>query len=191
MRHAGSVLRARPPLAESYALRAELLDRIGAGPAVGSALTQARERFERLCTEYPNQPNYQFRLATLLALDARLAGAAPGTDCLMCHHQGGAGAPFTFAGTLYDAGGTRPLAGATIYVQDSAGNVATAIARGNGNFFTADGFVSYPAKAFVSLCPSVIEMVAPVDQLTIGRQPGHNGHHGGVEVAGQLLGVAQ
>ena len=93
-------------------------------------------------------------------------GAQPGTDCLMCHHQGGGAAPYTFAGTLYDATGARALAGATIYLQDSAGNIATAIARPNGNFFTADGFVQYPAKAFVSLCPDVLEMIGPVDQMT-------------------------
>jgi hypothetical protein len=93
-------------------------------------------------------------------------GAQPGTDCLMCHHQGGAASPYTFAGTLYDASGARPLAGATIYLQDSAGNIATAVTRPNGNFFTADDFVMYPAKAFVSLCPNVIAMVAPVDENT-------------------------
>jgi hypothetical protein len=93
-------------------------------------------------------------------------GAQPGSDCLMCHHQGGAASPYTFAGTLYDATGAKPLGGATIYLQDSAGNIATAITRPNGNFFTAEGFVTYPAKAFASLCPSVIEMIAPVDELT-------------------------
>jgi hypothetical protein len=93
-------------------------------------------------------------------------GGQPGSDCLMCHHQGGAAAPYTFAGTLYDAAGTRAVSGATIYVQDSAGNIATAIARPSGNFFTAEGFVTYPAKAFVSLCPDVIEMIAPVDEHT-------------------------
>jgi hypothetical protein len=93
-------------------------------------------------------------------------GAAPGADCLMCHHQGGAASPYTFAGTLYDAAGQQPLAGATIYLQDSAGNIATAITRPNGNFYTADGFVMYPARAFVSLCPDVIEMVGPVDEIT-------------------------
>jgi hypothetical protein len=93
-------------------------------------------------------------------------GSQPGTDCLMCHHQGGTAAPYTFAGTLYDATGARTVPAATIYVQDSAGNIATAIARPNGNFFTAEGFVTYPAKAFVSLCPDVIEMIAPVDEHT-------------------------
>jgi hypothetical protein len=93
-------------------------------------------------------------------------GAQPGADCLMCHHQGGTASPYTFAGTLYDATGNKPLGGATIYVQDSAGNVATTITRPNGNFYTADGFVMYPAKAFVSLCPSVIEMVGAVDEVT-------------------------
>lgn len=93
-------------------------------------------------------------------------GAQPGTDCLMCHHQGGAAVPYTFAGTLYDASGARPVAGATMYLQDSAGNVATAVSHANGNFYTADSFVMYPAKAFASLCPDVIEMVAPVDEVT-------------------------
>ena len=93
-------------------------------------------------------------------------GAQPGADCLMCHHQGGTAAPYTFAGTLYDIAGARPIGGATIYLQDSAGNIATAIARPNGNFFTADGFVQYPAKAFVSLCPDVLQMIGPVDQVT-------------------------
>jgi hypothetical protein len=93
-------------------------------------------------------------------------GAPPGADCLMCHHQGGAASPYTFAGTLYDAAGANPVAGATIYLQDSAGNIATAITRPNGNFFTADGFVMYPAKAFVSLCPSVLQMVGVVDEIT-------------------------
>ena len=93
-------------------------------------------------------------------------GGKPGNDCLMCHHQGGVASPYTFAGTLYDPAGLRPLSGATIYLQDSAGNVATAVTRANGNFFTAEGFVTFPAKAFVTLCPTVIEMIAPVDELT-------------------------
>jgi hypothetical protein len=85
----------------------------------------------------------------------------------MCHHQGGAGRPFVFAGTLYDQAGMTPLGGATITLQDSDGNVATAISHpGNGNFYAVDGFVMYPAKAFVSVCPSVVPMLAPVDAQT-------------------------
>jgi hypothetical protein len=105
-------------------------------------------------------------LATAADSGACTGGGQPGADCLMCHHQGGPASPYTFAGTLYDAAGQQPVAGATIYLQDSAGNVATAITRPSGNFFTAAGFVEYPAKVFVSLCPDVIEMVGPVDQLT-------------------------
>jgi hypothetical protein len=93
-------------------------------------------------------------------------GGLPGSDCLMCHHQGGIASPYTYAGTLYDTTGTKPVAGATIYLQDAGGNVATAVTRPNGNFYTAEGFVMYPAKAFVSLCPTVTEMVGPVDQMT-------------------------
>ncbi|HEU4734841.1 MAG TPA: hypothetical protein VFT22_43415 [Kofleriaceae bacterium] len=93
-------------------------------------------------------------------------GGVPGSDCLMCHHQGGVASPYTFAGTLYDQSGNQPLAGATIYVQDSAGNIATTVTRPNGNFYTADGFVTYPAKVFASLCPTVLEMVGAVDEVT-------------------------
>jgi hypothetical protein len=92
-------------------------------------------------------------------------GGKPGDDCLMCHHQGGATA-FTFAGTLYDATGANPVGGATIHLQDEVGNQATAISHANGNFFSADGFVMYPAKAFTSLCPDVNGMVGPVDMTT-------------------------
>lgn len=93
-------------------------------------------------------------------------GGQPGDDCLMCHHQGIAATPFTFAGTLYDVTGTMPVAGATIYVQDSVGNVATAVSHANGNFYSVDTFTMYPAKTFVSLCPNVIEMISPVDSQT-------------------------
>jgi hypothetical protein len=71
-----------------------------------------------------------------------------------------------FAGTLYDRGGVMPLGGATILLQDAAGNVSTAITHPNGNFFVTEGFVMYPAKAFATLCPDVTEMINPVDQAT-------------------------
>jgi hypothetical protein len=90
-------------------------------------------------------------------------GGKPGDDCLMCHHQGGAATPYTFAGTVYD---TTPVAGVTIHLQDEVGNQATAVTHTNGNFFSVDGYVMYPAKAFTSLCPDVIGMVSPVDMLT-------------------------
>lgn len=93
-------------------------------------------------------------------------GGVPGDDCLMCHHQGSSAPAYTFAGTLYDPTGTMPVAGATVYVQDSVGNTASTVTHANGNFYTVDAFVMYPAKTFVSLCPSVIEMVSPVDQET-------------------------
>ena len=94
-------------------------------------------------------------------------GGQPGDDCLMCHRQGGAATPYTFAGTLYDSSGTMPVGSATITLQDSVGNVATAISHpGTGNFHVADGYVMYPAKAFVSICPDVVEMISPVDAET-------------------------
>ena len=67
-------LRAASSLAESHALRAELRARQGKPDAAAAA--EARTRFEELCKQYPNQPNHHFRLATVLALDARLKGAA-------------------------------------------------------------------------------------------------------------------
>ncbi len=106
-------------------------------------------------------------------------GGQPGDDCLMCHRQGVDGLPFTFAGTLYDAAGTAPVAGATIYVQDALGNVATAVTFPNGNFYSTTGFTMYPAKTFVSLCPDVIEMISPVD-----GQTGANCNTSGCHTAG-------
>ena len=91
----------------------------------------------------------------------------PGDDCLMCHHQNGVATPFAFAGTLYAADGVTPAGGATIYLQDSVGNMASAVSHpSNGNFYLTDGFVMFPAKAFVTLCPDVIEMLGPVDAET-------------------------
>jgi hypothetical protein len=93
-------------------------------------------------------------------------GGKPGDDCLQCHHQGGTGTPFTFAGTVYDATGTTPTGGATVHLEDSVGNVALAIAHAtNGNFYGTD-FVMYPARAFATQCPDVLAMVAPVDMST-------------------------
>lgn len=94
-------------------------------------------------------------------------GGAPGDDCLTCHNQSGGARPFVFAGTLYDRAGVTPVGGATIILQDAAGNVSTAITHPtNGNFFVTEGFVMYPAKAFATLCPDVTEMINPVDQMT-------------------------
>jgi hypothetical protein len=95
-------------------------------------------------------------------------GGKPGDDCLMCHHQGTGAVPFTFAGTLFDsATGTTGVGGATIYVEDAFGNVSTTLTHAtNGNFYATTGFVMYPAKAFVSMCPNVITMVSAVDMMT-------------------------
>jgi hypothetical protein len=110
-------------------------------------------------------------------------GGRPGDDCLMCHHQGGNATPYAFAGTLYDMAGTTPVGGATLYVQDAVGNIATAVSHAtNGNFYVVDGFVMYPAKAFVSLCPDVIEMVNPVDQETGANCNTSNCHTSGFRV---------
>jgi len=83
-----------------------------------------------------------------------------GEDCAMCHHQGGDGPPFTFAGTLYDAsGGARPLAGASFHLIDANGTDVIVTTQTNGNFWSSE-LVSFPLRAFGSLCPDVVPMRA-------------------------------
>ena len=108
-------------------------------------------------------------------------GGKPGDDCLMCHHQGAA-TPYTFAGTIYDTTGTTPVGGATIHLQDEVGNTATAISFPNGNFFSTDGFVMYPAKAFTSLCPDVVAMPTPVNMTTGANCNTANCHTSGFRI---------
>jgi len=83
----------------------------------------------------------------------------PGEHCLQCHIQGGEGMPYTYAGTLFDSrGGAAPVAGATIHVIDANGMDAIAISQANGNFWSTDP-ITFPAVAFVSLCPDVRPMI--------------------------------
>lgn len=110
-----------------------------------------------------------------------LGGGQPGDDCLTCHRPGGAARPYAFAGTLYDPTGSQPFAGATIYVMDSAGQIATSVSRANGNFFT-EGSVDVPARVFLSLCPDVLEMLGTVDADT-----GANCNTAGCHAAGFRL----
>jgi len=97
-----------------------------------------------------------------------MPGGKPGDDCMTCHHQGGVASPFTFAGTVYiDEAGTMPLAGATIYVADTSGNMITAISHANGNFYGIDE-VMYPARTFASLCPAKTDSMMAAIDATMG-----------------------
>ena len=86
----------------------------------------------------------------------------PGEDCLMCHHQGGEGPPYTFAGTAYTrSGGATPAAGVTIHMIDVDGNDVIVVTQANGNFWSTD-LVSFPVVAFGSLCPAVTPMLSAI-----------------------------
>lgn len=88
----------------------------------------------------------------------------PGEDCLMCHHQGGMGPPFTFAGTLFgSAGGTMPVAGGTFHLIDALGTDVVVTSQSNGNFYSTD-LVTFPVLAFGSLCPDVTPMLTPLGE---------------------------
>lgn len=84
----------------------------------------------------------------------------PGEDCLMCHHQGGMGPPFTFAGTMFEtSGGSAPLAGGTFHLIDAMGTDVIVTTQSNGNFYSTD-LVTFPVVAFGTLCPEVKPMIA-------------------------------
>ena len=88
----------------------------------------------------------------------------PGEDCLMCHHQGGEGPPFTFGGTVFaSSGGGAPLAGATIHLIDALGTDVVVTTQSNGNFWSTD-LVTFPVLAFTSLCPDVKPMLTPLGE---------------------------
>jgi hypothetical protein len=89
----------------------------------------------------------------------------PGEDCLMCHHQGGEGPPYTFAGTVYDGpGGTTPKPGVTFHLIDALGTDVIVTSQTNGNFWSTD-LVTFPVVAFGSLCPDVVPMLTPLGEL--------------------------
>ncbi|QJW97641.1 serine/threonine-protein kinase [Frigoriglobus tundricola] len=73
----GDGIRVRETLAESFALQAELMARSENPEAAAPVLRTALDRFDRLREMYPDQPGYQFRYATLLALRAKLEKAGP------------------------------------------------------------------------------------------------------------------
>ncbi len=81
----------------------------------------------------------------------------PGQDCTnSCHNHG-----FTVAGTLYAAGGTTAVAGATITVKDANGALVDLISQQNGNFYTTQA-VAFPIAVYASACPTSVPMVSTV-----------------------------
>jgi len=84
-----------------------------------------------------------------------------GQACLDCHD--GNGAPlFHLAGTLYDsAGGTAPVAGATIVVVDGNGITHKLPTASNGNFYTSQT-IPLPAMVSASKCPDTQAMPSSV-----------------------------
>jgi hypothetical protein len=90
----------------------------------------------------------------------------PGEDCVQCHSQAGGAPPFTMGGTLYvDGDGSAPLAGATIIVDDAAGNRFTMVTETNGNFYSLDA-ITFPVLTYATRCPDVIPMVTNVPQAS-------------------------
>ena len=80
-----------------------------------------------------------------------------GADCLSCHNGSNAAPKWTIAGTLDDATGAAPRAGATITIVDSANKTIKIVTASNGNFWTSQA-VSLPLHSKVSQCPSTAAM---------------------------------
>ena len=74
----------------------------------------------------------------------------PGQDCMnSCHFHG-----FAVAGTLMQAEGHTPAAGATVTIVDNNGASQDMVVGTNGNFYT---FLppAFPVRVTSSMCPSV------------------------------------
>lgn len=70
-----------------------------------------------------------------------------GEDCGICHTPGGKAANyvFTISGTIYsDRGARRPIRGAEVILQDSAGNVLSMTTNEVGNFWSYAPIASHP-----------------------------------------------
>jgi hypothetical protein len=101
-----------------------------------------------------------------------------GQNCIVggCHlnNQLGTGAPgYQFAGTLYQAGGTTPSAGALVRIKANGMTLMTYTDE-DGNFTFAAGSLAgqFTANTDVTACPTVTKMVG---SLTGGAgNPGAN-----------------
>jgi len=81
----------------------------------------------------------------------------PGEACMSCHNDPIVTKVWTIAGTVYKAGTTDPLPGATVTVIDSTGKEFDLVSSLNGNFWT-DRPLTPPYTTSVSQCPSTFHM---------------------------------
>lgn len=90
-------------------------------------------------------------------------GTNAGTNCMdgvACHGPGGAGSPYTAAGTVYKAGGIEPNPGAIVRIR-SGGQSYSAVADDAGTFrFTQT--ITFPAETDVTACPNQVPMIQPL-----------------------------
>ena len=72
-------------------------------------------------------------------------GSPTGLDCLSCHKTGGqaAGDVWTFAGTVYDAAGTTPVAGVEVRMVDNTGKGISVVTDANGSFWSPNPIKPY------------------------------------------------
>lgn len=97
----------------------------------------------------------------------------PGQDCMnSCHFHG-----FAFAGTLMQADGHTPAAGATVSIVDNNGAKQDVVAGANGNFYTFFP-VAFPIRVTASLCPSVQVMTDHVTKAGCNASDCHGGSQG-------------
>lgn len=108
-------------------------------------------------------------------------GSNAGMSCIEanCHSKAAPGpnAPFyQFAGTVYQADGTTPSAGAIIYV-NAGGKLAKMTSDTAGNFYVPDLTLAtpFPSQTTATACPTINHMVGT---LTAG-QGSCNGGTGG------------
>jgi hypothetical protein len=86
-----------------------------------------------------------------------------GEGCLgMCHKDGAnQGDTYTVAGALYDAlgDGAQPIAGAHVFVTDSAGMVLDLVTSATGEF-SSSAALTMPVQTLASGCPKQLKMIS-------------------------------
>jgi hypothetical protein len=126
------------------------------------------------------------------------AGAGGGTNAGMscieanCHSAalglGPNAPPWQFAGTLYQADGTTPAAGAIIRVM-AGGKVAKATTDTAGNFYIPDLtlMTPFPSNTQATACPTLTNMTGT---LTTGQGSCNGGAAGACHDAGRRITIA-
>jgi hypothetical protein len=125
------------------------------------------------------------------------AGAGGGTNAGMscieanCHSKAALGPnapPWQFAGTLYQADGTTPNAGAIIRVM-AGGGVAKATTDTAGNFYVPDLtlMTPFPSNTQATACPTLTNMTG---SLAAGQGSCNGGAAGACHDAGRRMTLA-